>query len=135
MSPIINFHFIAELIMSSPERLNASSQDELLDDPKADMDPNYLSFIRSQRGAPLLTRLGYVYRCERHTGSRSYWLCIRYKNFKCGGRIICDGNTVVKEKAHNHHQDWQRIGKSQIEYKSLTDHHDMELFLNSFRTC
>lgn len=38
-------------------------------------------FIRSQRGAPLIIRMDYVYRCERKIGPRSYWLCIRYKGF------------------------------------------------------
>lgn len=93
----------------------------------------FLSFIRSQRGAPLLTQHGYVYRCERHTGERSYWLCIRYKTLRCGGRLICQGNDVVKFTDHNHAQDWSRIDRTVIEYKSLTHPH-IDEFLNSFKT-
>lgn len=93
----------------------------------------YLAFIRSQRGAPLLSREGFVYRCERHIGPRSYWLCIRYKNFKCGGRLICHGNTVVKDTPHNHHQDWQRIQKSQVELKSLADPDELDQFIKAFK--
>lgn len=95
--------------------------------------PN-LSFIRSQRGAPLLSRMGFVYRCERNIGIRSYWLCIRYKNFKCGGRIICNGNDVTKETSHNHHEDWQRIQKSQVEYKSLANAQELDDFVKSFKS-
>lgn len=89
------------------------------------------SFIRSQRGLPLLSREGFVYRCERHNRLRSYWLCTRYKNFKCGGRIICNGNTVIKMTKHNHIEDWQRIQKSLVEYKSLTDF-DAESYTKGF---
>lgn len=96
-------------------------------------EASYLAFIRSQRGAPLLSREGFVYRCERHIGPRSYWLCIRYKNFKCGGRLICHGNTVVKDTPHNHHQDWQRIQKSQVELKSLADPDQLDQFIKAFK--
>lgn len=92
-----------------------------------------LAFIRSQRGAPLLSREGFVYRCERHIGPRSYWLCIRYKNFKCGGRLICHGNTVVKDTPHNHHHDWQRIQKSQVELKNLADPDELDQFIKAFK--
>lgn len=92
----------------------------------------FLSFIRSQRGAPLLTQHGFVYRCERHTDERSYWLCIRYKNLHCSGRLICQGNDVVKFTDHNHGQDWTRIDRTVIEYKSLTHPH-IDEFLNSFK--
>lgn len=92
----------------------------------------FLSFIRSQRGAPLLTQHGFVYRCERHSGERSYWLCIRYKNLHCGGRLICQGNDVVKFTDHNHGQDWTRIDRTVIEYKSLT-HPYIDEFLNSYK--
>lgn len=92
-----------------------------------------LSFIRSQRGAPLLTRYGYVYRCERHTGERSYWLCIQYKTLHCGGRLICQGNNIVKYTDHIHDQDWSRIDRTVIEYKSLTHPH-IDEFLTSFKS-
>lgn len=94
--------------------------------------PGLLSFIRSQRGAPLLTRSGFVYRCERHTGERSYWLCIRYKTIRCGGRLICQGNDIVKFTMHNHEQDWTRIDRSVEEYKSLASP-EIDAFLNSFK--
>lgn len=78
-----------------------------------------LEFIRSQRGAPLLVNDGFIYRCERMTPCRSYWLCIGYKRHKCNGRIICQGNEVVKCTFHIHNQEWQRVQKSVIEYKNL----------------
>lgn len=78
-----------------------------------------LGFIRSQRGAPLLVHDGFIYRCERMTPCRSYWLCIGYKRHKCNGRIICQGNEVVKCTFHIHNQEWQRVHKSVIEYKNL----------------
>lgn len=87
-----------------------------------------LKFIRSQRGAPLLVYDGFIYRCERMTPCRSYWLCIGYKRHKCNGRIICQGNEVVKCTFHIHNQEWQRVQKSVIEYKNL-DGVDRDEFL------
>lgn len=110
-----------------------------LDETNVKLQNNYpvqkerlLSFIRSQRGAPLLARFGFLYRCERHTGERSYWLCIRYKNLKCGGRLICQGNDVVKYRSHNHAEDWNRIANSIVEYRNLASP-EINDFLNSFK--
>uniref|UniRef100_A0A1Q3EZZ7 Putative modifier of mdg4 n=1 Tax=Culex tarsalis TaxID=7177 RepID=A0A1Q3EZZ7_CULTA len=80
---------------------------------------NYRQFIRSQRGAPLLTLDNFIYRCERVRKTRSYWLCIRYKSAKCNGRVICQGNTVIKRTAHCHPDDQRRIGSSIIEHTDL----------------
>lgn len=79
-----------------------------------------LSFIRSQRGAPLLVRDGFIYRCERNLSSRTYWLCTGYKRHKCNGRIICQGNEIVKSSYHIHAPDWARINKSTIEFRDMS---------------
>lgn len=75
--------------------------------------------IRSQRGGPLLILTGYIHRCERKKFERTYWLCIGYKHFKCTGRIICDGNDIIKYTKHNHEPDWKRINASKIESVNL----------------
>lgn len=80
-----------------------------------------LSFVRSQRGAPFLFQSGYVYRCERHNGHRTYWLCTKYKITKCSGRLICQGNDVVKFTEHNHEADWSRVTRSIVEYQNMND--------------
>lgn len=90
-----------------------------------------LTFIRSQRGAPLLVHDGYVYRCERKSAKRTYWLCVGYKRFKCNARIICEGNRFVKATVHyNHDADADRIERGLVEYRSLADA-DRNAFLNS----
>ncbi|XP_035777038.1 modifier of mdg4-like isoform X20 [Anopheles albimanus] len=70
--------------------------------------------IRSQRGAPLLMRDGFIYRCERQREIRTYWLCIRYKTLHCKGRLICDGNEVLKETIHCHPREHRRLAMSEI---------------------
>ncbi|XP_058130350.1 modifier of mdg4-like isoform X11 [Anopheles coustani] len=70
------------------------------------------AFIRSQRGAPLLVKDSFIYRCERTRGNRSYWLCVRYKSHKCTGRIICQGNAVLKQTGHTHQIDHARLAQS-----------------------
>ncbi|XP_052567448.1 FLYWCH-type zinc finger-containing protein 1-like, partial [Culex pipiens pallens] len=80
---------------------------------------NHRQFIRSQRGAPLLTLENFIYRCERVRKTRSYWLCIRYKSSKCNGRVICQGNTVIKRTSHCHPDDQRRISSSIIEQTNL----------------
>lgn len=90
-----------------------------------------LAFIRSQRGAPLLVNDGFVYRCERKSSKRTYWLCVGYKRHKCNARIICEGNRFVKATMHyNHGAEADRIERGLVEYRSLasTDRND---FLNS----
>lgn len=79
------------------------------------------SFIRSQRGAPFLIHSGFAYRCERKIGTKTYWLCLQYKRTKCNGRMIFDGNAIVKSTAHNHSTDNRANYSSNIEYKSLED--------------
>lgn len=91
-----------------------------------------MSFVRSQRGAPLLTMQGFIYRCERNVGDRSYWLCIRYKKVHCNGRLILQGNEIVKRRSHNHDPDWTRIDRSVVEYHSLSGEQGAD-FLNGFR--
>lgn len=95
---------------------------------KSDM----LSFIRSQRGAPFLVQSGFVYRCERTAGQRTYWLCTQYKTVKCGGRLICQGNNIVKFTPHTHERDETRVNRSVIEYRDMNDPSNEE-FLNSVR--
>jgi FLYWCH zinc finger domain len=77
------------------------------------------TFMRSQRGAPLLIYQEHVYRCERVREGRSYWLCIHYKHSHCTGRVILQGNNVVKESAHNHPLSTKCMENHQLEYKSL----------------
>lgn len=91
-----------------------------------------LAFIRSQRGAPLLVNAGFVYRCERKSATRTYWLCVGYKRFKCNARIICEGNRHVKRTTHySHMAETDRLEKaSQLEYHRL-DGDDRDEFLNS----
>lgn len=127
----ITYHFTLYILLCKIVAVRVPDQPESNHQVIAEMK-GFLAFIRSQRGAPLLTQHGYVYRCERHTGERSYWLCIRYKTMRCGGRLICQGNDVVKFTNHNHSQDWSRIDRTVIEYKSLTHPH-IEEFLNSFK--
>ncbi|XP_058057600.1 modifier of mdg4-like isoform X26 [Anopheles bellator] len=78
------------------------------------VDGDCLPCIRSQRGAPLLTKDRFIYRCERTRDDRSYWLCIRYKTNKCNGRLICEGNIVRKETSHCHPDDRRRISQSEL---------------------
>jgi hypothetical protein len=78
------------------------------------------SFIRSQRGAPLLVYSNFIYRCERKISARTYWLCIRYKGHRCNARLIINGNSVCKETEHNHGAD-NRSNESQVELKNLQD--------------
>lgn len=78
------------------------------------------SFIRSQRGAPLIMHSGFVYRCERKINSRTYWLCIRYKGQKCNARLILNGNVINKATEHNHPVD-ERSNESNVELKNLED--------------
>ncbi|XP_055616853.1 modifier of mdg4-like isoform X20 [Toxorhynchites rutilus septentrionalis] len=80
----------------------------------------YRTFIRSQRGAPLLTLDSFIYRCERVRKTRSYWLCIRYKSSKCNGRVICQGNSVIKRTTHCHMNDQRRIASSILEQTDLS---------------
>lgn len=78
------------------------------------------SFVRSQRAAPLILHSGFVYRCERQIGKRTYWLCIRYKGHKCNARLILNGNSVIKATEHNHGID-DRANETNIELKNLDD--------------
>lgn len=79
------------------------------------------SFVRSQRGAPLLIHSGFVYRCERKVANRTYWLCMQYKQqYKCNARIILEGNTLNKATEHNHPLD-NRSNCENLEYKNLED--------------
>lgn len=80
-----------------------------------------MPFIRSQRGFPLLVNNNFVFRCERSTGRRTYWLCTQYKRSKCTGRIILQGNTPIKVTDHCHESELKRIVDSTIEYKNLTN--------------
>ncbi|XP_049532478.1 modifier of mdg4-like isoform X15 [Anopheles darlingi] len=70
--------------------------------------------IRSQRGAPLLTRDSFIYRCERQRKIRTYWLCVRYKTMQCKGRLICDGNKILKETSHCHPHEHRRLAMSEL---------------------
>lgn len=91
-----------------------------------------LSFIRSQRGAPFLVQSGFVYRCERHNGPRTYWLCTKYKTVKCNGRLICQGNEIVKATQHNHVRDSSRMDRTVIEYYNMAGP-NVDEFLNSYK--
>lgn len=78
------------------------------------------SFLRSQRAAPLILHSGFVYRCERQINKRTYWLCIRYKGHRCNGRLILNGNSILKATEHNHILD-DRARETNVELKSLED--------------
>lgn len=110
----------------------ASVADTTDDTDAADAVHKPLAFIRSQRGAPLLVNAGFVYRCERKSATRTYWLCVGYKRFKCNARIICEGNRHVKRTMHySHIPETDRIEKAaQLEYHHL-DGDDRDAFLNS----
>lgn len=111
-------------------------------DPKADK-PKYLetvvagekskmlAFIRSQRGAPFLIESGHVYRCERHNEQRTYWLCTKYKTVKCGGRLICQGNDIVKYTPHTHDGDPARSSRTVVEYRDMNSP-NVDYFLRAF---
>lgn len=110
-----------------------ASQTNLLDIP---YDPSgkseMLSFMRSQRGAPFLVQSGFIYRCERHNGQRTYWLCTKYKTVKCNGRLICQGNDIVKATKHNHERDLSRMDRTVIEYYNMSGP-SVDEFLNSYK--
>ena len=91
-----------------------------------------LEFIRSQRGAPLMVYQGFVYRCERVAGAKSYWLCVSYKKMKCTARLIYEGNQLLKTTMHTHETEWKRVQNSTIELKSLEDD-DMGEWLKMFK--
>lgn len=91
-----------------------------------------LSFMRSQRGAPFLVQSGFIYRCERHNGQRTYWLCTKYKTVKCNGRLICQGNDIVKATKHNHERDLSRMDRTVIEYYNMSGP-SVDEFLNSYK--
>lgn len=109
------------------------TQTNLLDIP---YDPlvksEMLSFMRSQRGAPFLVQAGFIYRCERHNGQRTYWLCTKYKTVKCNGRLICQGNDIVKATQHNHERDLSRMDRTVIEYHNMSGP-NVEEFLSSYK--
>lgn len=110
-----------------------STQTNLLDipyDPLAKSE--MLSFMRSQRGAPFLVQAGFIYRCERHNGQRTYWLCTKYKTVKCNGRLICQGNDIVKATSHNHERDLSRMDRTVIEYHNMSGP-NVEEFLSSYK--
>lgn len=108
-------------------------QTNLMDIP---FDPHgkseMLSFMRSQRGAPFLVQAGFVYRCERHNAQRTYWLCTKYKTVKCNGRLICQGNDIVKATLHNHERDIARMDRTVIEYYNMAGP-NVEEFLSSYK--
>ena len=87
------------------------------------------SFIRSQRGAPLLVHSGFVYRCERKISNKTYWLCLNYKKTKCNGRMILEGNQINKMTEHNHSID-KRSTEGNIELKNLDDE-DVDLWIKA----
>lgn len=91
-----------------------------------------LSFMRSQRGAPFLVHAGFIYRCERFNGQRTYWLCTKYKTVKCNGRLICQANEIVKSTQHSHERDLARMDRTVIEYHNMTDP-NVEEFLSSYK--
>lgn len=91
-----------------------------------------LSFMRSQRGAPFLVQAGFIYRCERFNGQRTYWLCTKYKTVKCNGRLICQANEIVKATPHNHERDLSRMDRTVIEYHNMADP-NIEEFLGSYK--
>lgn len=105
---IINFG-ISPVILELAELRNAATSAEAR-----------WSFLRSQRGAPLILHCGFVYRCERQISRRTYWLCIRYKGHKCNSRLILSGNNIIKETSHNHLSD-ERSNELNIEFKNLDD--------------
>lgn len=126
----ISFYFFLCFCFAEKDKVRVCAEYEI-----ADVDvskPEMLSFIRSQRGAPFLVQSGFVYRCERRRKQRTYWLCTKYKTVKCGGRLICDGNDVVKLTPHNHPIDFNRVDRSVIEYKNMTSP-TIDLFLNNFK--
>lgn len=110
-----------------------ATQTNLLDIP---YDPSgkseMLSFMRSQRGAPFLVQSGFIYRCERYSGHRTYWLCTKYKTVKCNGRLICQGNDIVKATQHNHERDLSRMDRTVMEYHNMSGP-NFEEFLNSYK--
>lgn len=91
-----------------------------------------LPFMRSQRGAPFLVQSGFVYRCERYMGQRTHWLCTKYKTTKCNGRLICQGNDIVKTTQHNHYPDLACTHRTVVEYYDMSGP-NFEDFLYSFK--
>ncbi|KFB53271.1 AGAP003439-PN-like protein [Anopheles sinensis] len=98
---------------NEPQRVEKSESPHIKEYPaETELITGGRAFIRSQRGAPLLVKDNFIYRCERTRGNRSYWLCVRYKSYKCTGRIICQGNAVMKQTGHTHQTDHARLAQS-----------------------
>lgn len=147
---VVSFQFVAFLFSSllaapHPARIDVPAWTAIAAraDPKA-AKPKYLesvvvagekskmlAFIRSQRGAPFLIESGYVYRCERHNEQRTYWLCTKYKTVKCGGRLICQGNDIVKYTPHTHDGDPARTSRAVVEYRDMNSP-NVDYFLRAF---
>lgn len=105
----VDFPVVLEMLMLRDAAISADANTHLI-----------WSFMRSQRGAPLILHSGFVYRCERQISSRTYWLCIRYKGHKCNARLILSGNNVAKATSHNHAPD-ERANEANVELKNLED--------------
>ncbi len=70
--------------------------------------------LKSQRGAPLLTLGGYVYRKRSTVGPTTYWRCIR----QCKATVIELASSHQKGKApHNHEPDHRTIRSINIDNK------------------
>lgn len=59
-----------------------------------------LTFLRSQRGRPILVYNNYRHRKERElSGNKEYWRCMLDK---CKGRLVICNGYIVKYKQHTH---------------------------------
>lgn len=59
-----------------------------------------LTFLRSQRGKPILLYNNYRHRKERElSGNKEYWRCMLEK---CKGRLVICNGFIVKSKDHTH---------------------------------
>lgn len=129
---IVIFYFAGDVTKLTADATN-QSQSDLFNIPLDTLGKSeMLSFMRSQRGAPFLVQAGFIYRCERFNGQRTYWLCTKYKTVKCNGRLICQGNEIVKATPHSHERDLARMDRTVIEYHNMTDP-NIDEFLSSYK--
>ncbi|PSN45815.1 hypothetical protein C0J52_05500 [Blattella germanica] len=66
-------------------------------------DGNGLQFIETSKGRALLTQNGYIYRMNRQSGNKRFWICSEYKKDGCRARCVTVGNQMTRDaSSHNH---------------------------------
>ena len=62
-----------------------------------------LKFVSSEKGRPKLLLDGYLYYKDKQVQERVYWKCERFRNIKCGARVVTECDSVLSMRSeHNH---------------------------------